>query len=260
MSTSDQSRAFHAYCVGNAKSGTYSLTGVFEANFRAGHEPERSELLAFILAEADGFVAPEQSVEFFRDRDQRLGLEFDSSWVNFFVIGHLVRIFPDAKFVLLIRDCYSWVESVVNHMLTRRIPSDARRFMDWWFQTDSYPHRAEEQALKENGLFSLDAHLNCWKNHTATTLAKVPAERLLVIRTHEIPAALDALSEFLALPRGHLDDSECHRNKGKKAKSLLSLVGRTFLEERIAALCQEEMRRFFPEVKSFDDATALTAS
>ena len=102
MKTADPSRAFHAFCVGNAKSGTYSLTGVFEANFRSSHEPERSELLAFVLSEAAGSVTADRAVEFIRERDQRLCLEFDSSWVNFFIVGHLVGTFPDAKFVLLI--------------------------------------------------------------------------------------------------------------------------------------------------------------
>ncbi len=260
MNSPDPSRAFHAYCIGNAKSGTRSLTGVFEANFRSLHEPERSELLTYILSEADGSVTPDGAVEFIRERDQRLGLEFDSSWVNFFIVGHLVRIFPDAKFVLLIRDCYTWVESVVNHMLTRTIPIDARKFMDWWFESDRYPHRPEEQLLKENGLFSLDSHLNCWKNHITTTLAKVPTERLLVLRTHEIRNALDDLATFLGVPSTRLDETRCHLNKGTKAKPLLSLVERTFLEERVAALCQEEMRQYFPEVRSIEDATALLDS
>jgi hypothetical protein len=257
MNSPDQSRAFHAYCVGNAKSGTYSLVGMLEANFRSGHEPERSELLSFILSEADGAVTPDGAAAFIRERDQRLALEFDSSWVNFFVVGHLVRIFPDAKFILLIRDCYTWLESVINHMLTRKIPTDARTFMDWWFESDKHPHRTEEELLKEHGLFSLDSHLNCWRKHTTATCAQVPADRLLVIRTHEIRNASESLARFLGVPRARVDESEYHRNKGRKAKPLLSLVDGAFLEDRVAALCQEEMCRYFPEVRSFEDAAVL---
>ena len=62
----------------------------------------------------------DEFVDYICHRDERLGLEFDSSWVNYFIIGHLVYAFPDAKFILLVRDCYTWVESIVNHMLTRR--------------------------------------------------------------------------------------------------------------------------------------------
>ncbi len=72
LNSVDHTRAFHAYCVGNAKSGTASLTGVFKADFRSSHEPERSELLAFILSGADGSVSPERAGEFIRERDQRL--------------------------------------------------------------------------------------------------------------------------------------------------------------------------------------------
>ena len=72
-------RTFQAYCVGHAKSGTASMYGLFNRDYRAAHEPDRSELLKMILLEAEGAIQDDQFGDYLRKRDQRLGLEFDSS-------------------------------------------------------------------------------------------------------------------------------------------------------------------------------------
>lgn len=36
---------FRAYCVGTAKSGTHSVSAIFEKNYRASHEPEGAQLI-----------------------------------------------------------------------------------------------------------------------------------------------------------------------------------------------------------------------
>ena len=233
------------------------MAGLFYANFRSAHEPERTELLRMILLEAKGSVQRDEFVDYIYQRDERLGLEFDSSWVNYFIIGHLMHAFPDAKFILLVRDCYTWVESIVNHMLTREIPTDVREFMDWWFEPQKYPHRNEELPLKENGLFSLECYLTAWRSHVTKVSGIVPPDRLLIIRTHEIRDTLDSVTEFLRVPREGLDDAKCHLNKGTREKQITSLVDRRFLEDVVAETCNEMMCRHFPEVKCIDQAYGL---
>ena len=233
------------------------MDGLLRGNFRSAHEPDRSELLKMILLEANDLIQRDQFADYVRNRDKRLNLDFDSSWVNYFIIGHLVRAFPDAKFILLVRDCYTWVESIVNHMLARDIPADVRKFMDWWFEPQTYPHKMEEQTLKENGLFSLECYLSCWKGHVTRVSEMIPSERLLLIRTHEIRDALDKVAQFLHVPRERLDDANCHLNKGTRGKHIGSLVDVTFLEDTVARVCGEVMRRYFPEVRSVDQAYAL---
>lgn len=148
-----QPRAFRAYCVGHAKSGTASMAGLFQGNVRSSHEPERTELLKMILLEANVSMHRDEFVDYICHRDERLGLEFDSSWVNYFIIGHLVYAFPDAKFILLVRDCYTWVESIVNHMLTREIPADVREFMDWWFEPQNIRTKMKSSYSREISYF-----------------------------------------------------------------------------------------------------------
>ena len=157
----------------------------------------------------------------------------------------------------MVRDCYSWVESIVNHMLTREIPADVREFMDWWFEPQKYPHKDEEQSLDENGLFSLDCYLNCWKGHVYKATELIPPPRLLVIRTHEITRKLDDIAQFLHVPRQRLDGANSHLNRGTRAKQLPALVDKTFLEDAVTRVCGNMMGQYFPEVRSIDQAYGL---
>jgi hypothetical protein len=202
MTITNQSRAFQAYCVGQAKSGTASMYGLFQANFRSAHEPERSELLKKILLETNGSISHDEFVEYICDRDKRLWLEFDSSWVNYFI-------------------------------------------------------KKEEQSLKEIGLFSLECYLNCWRSHVIKSSQIIPPERLLIIRTHEIQNSLDNVAQFLHVPYELLDDAKCHLNKGTMEKRIVSLVDKAFLEDTVAHVCNDMMHRYFPGIKSIDEAYSL---
>ena len=101
-------RTFQAYCVGDAKSGTGSLAGVFETNFRSAHEPERAELLAKVVSLDERLIDGDEMDDFLRERDERLQLELDTSWANYFIMDRLAVLFPNAKFIQLVRDCYTW--------------------------------------------------------------------------------------------------------------------------------------------------------
>jgi hypothetical protein len=85
----------------------------------------------------------------------------------------------------------------------------------------------------------------------------IPAERLLILRTHEIRNSPDMIAQFLQIPRERLDYDKSHLNKGTREKQIIALVDRAFLEDTVAQICDELMGRNFPEVKSLDEAYAL---
>ena len=86
-----------AFCVGQAKAGTASLAGLLSANYRAAHEPERAETL---------------------------DLDYDVAWANQFIVDHLLAVFPEAAFIVLIRDCHTWLQSIAGHLVGRDVPGD----------------------------------------------------------------------------------------------------------------------------------------
>ena len=111
-------RRFRAYGVGMTKTGTHSLAAIF-SRFRSAHEARHEAMLAAILDRASNHITAEQQASFLEERDRSLDLEMDVSQLNYFVLENLLALFADAKFILTIRDCYTWLDSLINHQLGR---------------------------------------------------------------------------------------------------------------------------------------------
>lgn len=248
-----------AFCVGQAKSGTASIAGLFSANYRVAHEPERAATLDLILRHAHGELSDTAVREHLRVRDARLDLEYDVAWANQFLIRHLVDVFPAVGFIVLIRDCYTWLQSITSHLTVRNVPGDVAGFLRWWFKPDRYPHSAADRVLEERGLFSVSAYLHAWNRHVESCLKSIPAERRLVLRTHELGASHERLAVFLGIPVSSLDAAGGHRNRGAPMERLASLVGPGYIDEMVQSICGANMARHFPGVDSSTDVHGLWA-
>ncbi len=245
-----------AFCVGQAKSGTASLVGLLSANYRAAHEPERPELLDMILGESRGEVSALAFREFLVERDDRLNLEYDVSWANQFIIGHLLDVFPAAKFIVLIRDCYSWLQSAVGHLVSREMPSEILDFLPWWTKPERYPHSRHDRALAERGLDSAEAFLHTWNGHV-DRCHSIPPDRRLVIRTHELACSHRRLADFLQIPVDTLDAGSGHQNRSTWHERIESLVDPSYVADMVQSICADNMARYFPEIESAQDVPAL---
>jgi hypothetical protein len=249
--------AIKAFCVGQAKSGTASLASLLAANHRAAHEPEREQILSMILRESRGEISAEAFSSYLLERDQRLNLEYDIAWANQFLIGHLLTVFPAAKFIILVRDPYTWLQSICGHLASREIPPDVRPFLNWWYRPDMYPHTQHDRALKGLGIDSIAAYLNAWNRHIIVCTESIPPGRRLILKTHELNRSHPQLAEFLQIPVASLDLRNGHVNRGTWTDRLDSLVDRRYLVEMVTSICGEQMARHFPGVASADDAYHL---
>ncbi len=261
MITSDSSvRATKAFCVGQAKSGTASLYGLLAAHHRAAHEPEREQILEMILRQSRGEVDENAFRAYLIERDQRLNLEYDIAWANQFIIGHLLAVFPNAKFIILFRDAYTWFQSTVGHLISREIPLDVRSFLDWWFKPDRYPHSRHDWALEKHGLYSIAAFLNAWNQHVNICTDVIPPERRLILRTHELNRSHRCLAEFLQIPIDSLDARNGYLNRSTWSGKIDSLVDPARLGGMVATICGENMARYFPEVTDMEHVYTLRES
>ena len=229
-----------AFCVGQAKSGTASLVGLLSANYRAAHEPERAATLDLILRHAHGEFSDAAIREHLRERDARLGLEYDGAWANQFLIPHLLAVFPAAKFIVLIRDCYTWLQSITGHLTVRDLPDDVSAFLQWWFKPDRYPHSAGDRVLANRGLFSVSAYLHAWNLHVDSCIGSIPAERRLVLRTRELGVSHRRLAEFLGIPVSSLDATNGHRNRGHPTEPITSVVPPGYIDEMVSVDLQSD--------------------
>jgi len=250
-------QAIKAFCVGQAKSGTASLAALLAVNHRAAHEPEREQILEMILRESRGDVAERVFQTYLLARDKRLNLEYDIAWANQFIIGHLLTVFPDVRFIILVRDPYTWLHSICGHLVNRDVPPDVRAFLNWWFRPDLYPHTRYDRGLQGLGIYSIAAYVNAWDRHVTLCTQLIPPNRRLILRTHELNGSHQQLADFLQIAVDSLDIRNGHVNRGTWSDRVETLVDRSYLVEMVNSLAGENMARHFPEVASVDDAYEL---
>jgi hypothetical protein len=249
-------RRFHAYCVGTPKSGTVSIWGLFAGQYRARHEPEAKEVIEVMDGAVHGRVDPTRIARFFRERDKRLLLELESSHPTAYFLETLVREFGDAKFILTIRDCYSWLESVFGQQLS--LPRTGAlafygRMRDAYYRPDLFHHAPEERVLAERGLYTLDGYLSYWASHYSRALTLVPPERLLVVRTREIERDIEKIAAFVGVSAESLTREQSHLNRAATHHALLSRIDREFVEKKVDRYCRPLMARFYPEIRRIED-------
>ena len=236
------------YCAGAPRTGTHSLAAVFARPVRSAHEPKLRAAMKALVAHAAGEQSFDGLRTFVRERDARLRLDIDSSHVNAYLAEALVAEFDDARFLLTMRDCYSWLDLALNHTMNTGSWSEIdRRYLEFWFGTLSPDYSKHDAFLKEHRLLSVDCYLDAWARHNQAVLQAVPADRLLVVRTEEIAERLHDIADFAEIPRQHLARGFRAQGQAKAKHGLLERIDRDYLEERVTARCGEIMRRFFPD-------------
>lgn len=240
------------YGIGLGKSGTNALASLF-TGVAAAHEPESESVIRALLDYHAGRSDWQPLDALVRDRDRRLALAVDVSNLNIFLVDLLLQLSPDSRFVLTIRDCYSWLDSLLNHYL--RVPPTAawRAFADERFQKGrAYP--PAERILEEHGLYTLEGYLSYWNAHVTKALAAVPADRLLIVRTGQIGDRALEIAAFGGLGPEHVAAGGIHEYRNPQKRRILQQIPRGHLEEQVRIHCEPLVSRFFPEIRSAADA------
>jgi hypothetical protein len=245
-------RKFHAYCVGSVRSGTSSMAGIFSACYRAEHEPHSKELLTIIPALQKGRISKQDFRKYVVYLDNKLQLELNSSFLNVWQLDIFLAEFPDAKFIFTIRDCYSWLNSFMNCLLSERarMPGEYTRFLNFIFGQGTYRYAKEERILKENGLYTLEGFLSYWAKINNTLLNSLPSSRVLVVKTHEISCSIQKIADFLDISPKTLDLSKSHLNKSAGDNKVLSKIDKDYLALKVNLHCKVLMDKFFPGFNS----------
>jgi hypothetical protein len=244
-------RRFHAYCIGTSKSGTHSVAKLFGRRYRVAHEPGYEQIIDMILNASSGAVCERTLAEFVRSRDRHLRLELECSHPLFHLLEVLLNEFDDAKFILTIRDCYSWLDSQINSQLSRIEGEHWQTLGEYRYGGDSLRHPKEEQSFADFWLYTVDGYLSAWASHNNKVLTTVPRDRLLVVRTQDIAKDIPKLANFLKVPVNYLDPAAAHSFRGAKKFGLLAKLDEQYLEEKVNKHCRILMDAYFPEVESF---------
>jgi len=248
-------RRTQVFCLGTAKSGTHSIASMFSGNVRTGHEKEALKFIDAFFSWKEGQMSEGQYRDWLVARDQELALEIDSSWFHGLIVDFLASQFPNARFILTIRDCYSWLNSEFKRVLHTPSQEPQRvRMRKYVYNGVPATYAAEERVLKATGLYPVENYLARWAAHNEKVLATIPPERLLVVRTEQIGARALEIADFAGLPRGTLRLHRTHEYRNPVQREIIRELDPKFLEQKVERHCRPLMKRFFPEIESLADA------
>ncbi len=196
-------------------------------------------------------MSASQFANFAVSYDRSVWLEMNSSLLNGFLLDPLVQRLPDAKFILTIRDCYSWANSFmdqkINTVLAQMHPW--RRLWRTVLHPPEFEFSDQESLLRDRELFPLDGYFSYWARHNTHVLSTVPSDRLLVLRTTEISNSLERIADFVGVPVNSLNSEKTHSFKAPKRHGTLKQLNPDFVKKTAERYCGELMDRFFPGIK-----------
>jgi len=207
-------RRFHAYNTGLPRSGCLSIMALF-SNYRSVAEYKERESVELITAWKDGWIGESTLRDYILYRHKVGQLEMDTAGFNHFYLHILVKEFPEAKFIFTIRDCHSWVNSLLRvisrwrkHFLdiSQEMPDWMLNYgrilfgeYDWnWF--NSY-----EDLLKNLDPL-VEMFIKSWVELNSRILSLLPPERSLVLKTSEISCSQERLADFIGIPANTLTE------------------------------------------------------
>ncbi len=232
--SSDEAPGLKLFGVGDEKTGTHSLAGLFGA-YRAEHEPEAHDLRPLIERHLRGELPAGTLERYFAGKERRLHLQVDSSFLNGEVIDLLVPCYPAASYVLTVREPRSWLDSKINQMITYKSP----RWLELRALRHGPPegHPPEEEPLAARGLPTLDGFLAEYARHNRRVVEHVPPDQLLVLRTQDIRARADRLAAFAGVPVDTLNLERSHEFQGPVKHHVLDELDQGYLDAKIDQHC-----------------------
>jgi len=234
-------------CCGLSKTGTHSMAGLFKA-YRAEHHPDRDARLELAIDLLQDKLAEDEIERLLRRRDRALWLEMESSTLAGILIAPLARACSTKRFVLTVRDVYGWCDSWFDHNLN--FPEQSR-FTDLdhvRLQPKAFPPTRHDRPLRDRGFFSLAAYFSLWSRHSRHVLNTLPAERLFVVRTHELLARLPEIAAFAKVPAETLQPEHGWEFRTERKHRLLATLDPGYVHETAERCSGELMERFFGEV------------
>jgi hypothetical protein len=236
-------RRLRLYGVGNAKSGTTSLAQMF-GFYRAGHQVDGERMVGLatkvLLGELD--VGSTRVRAALRRKSVRYHLEVDVAGHMTVFARPLADMYADAKFVLLIRDCFSWLNSSVE----QRMRSDRINpaFFHARYARYGDEFMPDELVLREAAVVPIAGWLRSWTEMNQRVLDAVPSDRLLVVRTEDLDASVEVLARFAGVPASTVR-AVPHANPNPAPTGVLSEVPAQFVIEQAREHCGPLMERFW---------------
>jgi hypothetical protein len=225
------------------------MAGLFEG-YRSAHHPDQTVRLRLAAQYLNGEVQDAAAERVLRRRDRLLRLEMESSSLAGILIEPLSKACPHKKFVLTIRDVYSWCDSWIDHNI-----NDPPSSSSPWGALDRIRLRVDEveptrfdAPLTERGLPPLGCYFRLWADHNARVLDALPPTRLLVVETSQILAKTAELAAWAEVPPETLRTELGWLFSTPTRHHVLATLDRSYVQDTADRSCRRLMDRYFPEV------------
>jgi sulfotransferase family protein len=241
-----RARRFDLCCCGLSKTGTHSMAGLF-ASYRSEHHPDAPTRLELAMRYLKGEIGAAVAQETLARRDRLLGLEMESSSLAGALIEPLVAACPEKKFILTIRDVYSWCDSWLDHNINEPpAPSSLFGAFDLVrLRVRDFPPTKHDAPLVARGFPSLACYFQLWASHNARVLDAVPASRLLVVKTAEIRDRIPDVARWAGVPPETLRADRSWLFAAPKKHGLLGALDASYVRDTAHRHCGALMERYF---------------
>ncbi len=231
-------RKFRAYAIGLPKTGTNSIFGIF-GNYTSIHDFRQRDAQQHLRAFRAGAITRAELAGFILERDRSACAEMDSANALWPYTGILAGIFPDAKFIGLIRDPFSWANSYINHFSAPGSHLESPDFLPPDVET-------AKNELRHHLPSHIESIIAYWAASVRAMLAELPPGRSLVVRTHEISNRIDDLAELVGMPPETLRRDQSHLNRAACHVNALERCDRDFLRQLFQNHCHTLVDEHFP--------------
>jgi hypothetical protein len=225
------------------------MAGMFQ-NYRSKHHPDADVRLALCIDQLSGRAVSTRVRDVLRQRDRKLWLEMESSTLSGILIESLVQACPEKKFILTIRDVYTWCDSWINHNINSP-PKDSSGFgrLDRVrLRVDDFPPNRHDSPLQALGFPSLAGYFQLWAAHNTAVLEAVPEDRLFIVKTDEIIGRMPAIASWLGVPPGTLRLDRAWLAAARRKHGVLSRLDPGYVRDVAAQYCEPLMTQYFPEL------------
>jgi len=243
-------RRLDVCCCGLSKTGTHSLAGIFE-NYRSAHHPDGDVRLPLAAAFLKGEESDARATKILRGRDRALWLEMESSSLAGILIAPLSRACPDKKFILTLRDVYSWCDSWIDHNLNRPPdPASPWAALDRIrLRVDEVPATKFDAPLLARGVQPLACYFGLWSDHNRRVLETLAPDRLLLLETGRIEERFEEIAAWAGVPAQTLRRDRSWLFAAPKKHRVLASLDPSYVQDTANRLCGALMERYFPEAR-----------
>jgi hypothetical protein len=239
-------RRFDACCCGLSKTGTHSMAGLF-ANYRAEHHPDAHTRLKLAMAYLKGEVDAAVATTTLRRRDRLLGLEMESSTLAGTLIESMVAACPEKKFILTMRDVYSWCDSWLDHNINSPpVASSLFAQLDLVrLRVREFPSTKYDAPLVERGFPSLACYFQLWASHNTRVLEAVPDGRLLIVETGQLGERIPEIARWVGVAPETLRADRAWLFAAPKKHGVLATLDASYVRETAQRFSGGLMEQYF---------------